>query len=52
MFIETYNNNGIPCLRLVEGIRVIDDRGKPSIRKKSYCTSGRFPASMTESQIS
>lgn len=34
MFIETYNNNGIPCLRLVEGIRVIDDRGKPSIRKK------------------
>ena len=52
MFIETYNNNGIPCLRLVEGIRVIDDRGKPSIRKKILLYIGPLPASMTESQIS
>ena len=34
MFVECFKNNGIPYLRLVDGIRVVKDDGKVTIRKK------------------
>lgn len=34
MFIESFKNNGIPYLRLVDGIRIVKDDGKVTIRKK------------------
>ena len=33
MFVECFKNNGIPYLRLVDGIRVVKDDGKVTIRK-------------------
>src|SRR5690554_2796244 len=40
MFIEAFNNNGTRYLRLVEGIRIINDEGKPSVRKKVLLNIG------------
>lgn len=40
MFVEVFNNNGIKYLRLVEGIRIINDKGKPSVRKKVLLNIG------------
>lgn len=40
MFVEAFNNNGIKYLRLVEGIRIINDKGKPSVRKKVLLNIG------------
>ena len=35
-----FNNNGIKYLRLVEGIRIINDKGRPSVRKKVLLNIG------------
>ncbi len=40
MFVEVFNNNGIKYLRLVEGIRIINDKGRPSVRKKVLLNIG------------
>lgn len=40
MFVEVFNNNGTKYLRLVEGIRIINEKGKPSVRKKVLLNIG------------
>ena len=40
MFVEVFKNNGIPYLRLVNGERVINSKGKQSIRKKVILNIG------------
>ena len=40
MFVEVFKNNGIPYLRLVNGERIINSKGKQSIRKKVILNIG------------
>lgn len=40
MFIEVFPNNGIKYLRLVNGIRCINSKGKPSIKKEVILNIG------------
>lgn len=40
MFVECVKNNGIPCLRLVEGIRVTNKNGDRTSQKKLILSIG------------
>ena len=51
MFVECIKNNGIPYLRLVQGVRVTNKDGYRTSQKKVILSIGPFPDLMMVSPI-